>query len=158
LLVSIVHFCLMPMHFAVYSLKHSSKMKRIDNYGDAERFAKFVVEFKCSSRNCGRRTWWGSPSKAGNCRCGKPAAAVPLGQQVGLGWFRCTCGRTWASVAKGSGWCDCKAASCGKRISPDFFTAPDKGGPSGPKKQTHSCSLCHGNGSCPLLGGRGNYH
>ena len=108
-----------------------------------------IIQYKCSTCQIYK---WGRLGSKPNCqvcsRCKAPVKIVPREKWVGLGHFRCLCGRTFVGKARKVVHSKCYA--CGN------LCLPWKIRPMGEVKRksdlTHHCELCHGSGSCPIAG------
>eukprot|EP00759_Apiculatamorpha_spiralis_P034028 PhF_6_TR35104/c3_g1_i3/m.51172 len=115
---------------------------------DYER-SKVIIEYRC--RHCNKK-WWGVTGGATCNRCRQAAKEVPFESKDGVAWFKCDCGRTFRSRALGREGFTCPCKGCGeKAVRPLFFLPPTDNSTQSRSAQTHSCSLCHGSGYCPLM-------
>ena len=103
-----------------------------------------MLEFQCG--RC-QRTWWGTQRNKTCKRCNVEAPKVPFEKRVGLGHFKCTCGRNFVGVARGD--VKSKCHGCNALVSPWAIEPP--GEMKRKSSLSHNCELCHGEGYCPLM-------
>ena len=113
-------------------------------YVEAKERSNYICQYKCSCRN----KWWGTESNNQCKSCGKTVTKLPFGQMIGVGWFHCDCGRVFAGFIRGNVSSDCHG--CKKKIFPEFIVPGDDAAGT-ERKSTHSCNMCNGNGSCPIV-------
>eukprot|EP00052_Salpingoeca_macrocollata_P000467 m.20412 g.20412 ORF g.20412 m.20412 type:complete len:129 (-) comp10546_c0_seq1:33-419(-) len=102
-----------------------------------------LINYKCAL--C-RRTWWGARSNADCSRCKRAGQELPLEERVGLGHFRCDCGRTFVGMARGDVRSKCHG--CQALVLPHTIEPP--GQVKRKSNLAHHCELCDGHGNCPL--------
>eukprot|EP01029_Cantina_marsupialis_P026246 TRINITY_DN69_c0_g1_i1.p1 TRINITY_DN69_c0_g1~~TRINITY_DN69_c0_g1_i1.p1 ORF type:complete len:135 (+),score=28.46 TRINITY_DN69_c0_g1_i1:122-526(+) len=115
-----------------------------DGFSTAKEKSEWLFQYKCC-----RKEWWGS-FKNNTCKkCHSVVEKLPLPQMTGIGWFRCTCGRTFAGYIRGD--VKSKCHSCGTESLAQFIVPSDKDSPSKDGKHSHHCAVCKGSGYCPIV-------
>ncbi len=128
--------------------------KRITSFQEAMQRSKFIFQYECPECD---EMWWGNLLNK-SCKDCKDdiglsikGRKLDLNEMVGIGWFKCDCGRTFSSfVAEGV---KCKCHACGKASTPACVVSgddPSNATKSG-AKSSHWCSLCNGNGFCSAV-------
>lgn len=112
-----------------------------DGFSIAERPVGSLGCYTC----CGR-VWWGGPRNRQCNRCHRDGADVPFGKRVGLGHFRCECGRTFVGFGRGDVRSKCHG--CQRLVLPHAMEPP--GQVEAKSSLKHHCELCGGRGRCPL--------
>jgi hypothetical protein len=111
-----------------------------------ERSVGNLINFSCK---CGNE-WWGGMRNDECRRCKKTGKHIPFEKRVGLGYFRCDCGRTF--VGKAGGDVRSKCHGCDKLNLP--YAIEPMGEVKKKSTLTHNCELCKGRGECPVANGR----
>lgn len=109
----------------------------------ARQKSLYIFQYKHCSKS-----WWGAAGNNTCRRCKKTVNKLPLESMIGIGWFECPCGRTFAGFCRGNVKSPCNA--CMSHLLPSFIVPGDDAAGS-KKKAMHSCSVCRGCPPCPIV-------
>ena len=114
-------------------------------------------QFKCECFNKTKR-WWAESSTSVCKRCGTRWNYLDLEDTIGIGWFGCKCGRRYAGFSRGDVTSKCHG--CQRENYPVFIVKGEKAHKDDKRSSTakHHCSMCNGNGHCPIIMSALNIH
>ena len=119
-------------------------------YDDAFKKSLHIFQFKCNSKKCKGKCWWGSMKNQMCKNCMKTATKLNLEESIGIGWFKCHCGRRYAGFSRGDVTSKCH--TCKTENYPEFIVPGDRA--SQKEKSTdkqHYCAECKGDYHCPIV-------
>ena len=119
-------------------------------YQEAFEKSLHIFQFKCTNKRCSQKVWWGS-MKNQMCRnCGRQANKLDLEQTIGIGWFKCQCGRKYAGFSRGDVTSKCHG--CHMENYAEFIVPGDRANQDEkkPDKQ-HYSNICKGDNDCPIV-------
>lgn len=119
-------------------------------YEDAFKKSLKIFQFECNSYKCKGKRWWGSMMNQICKNCMETAKKLKLEETIGIGWFKCKCGRRYAGFSRGDVASACHG--CKMENYPEFIVSGDRA--SHEEKSTdkkHNCAECEGGYHCPIV-------
>ena len=99
---------------------------------------------------CCKKRWWGDYVGANMCgTCNSMVKMLPLLKMVGIGWFKCKCGRKYAGFSRGDVTSKCHG--CEVENLPSFILPGDSAKKLQSTDKRHYCSACEGSYPCPII-------
>jgi hypothetical protein len=125
-----------------------SKTSLYKEFNKAFKRSKYIFQFKCYY--CRKKPWWG-PIKNKICfTCGEVAEKLKLEARIGIGWFKCRCGRIYAGFSQGDVTSKCHG--CQIENYPKFIVRGNKASKNEKTNKHHYCDICKGNrNNCPIV-------
>ena len=116
-------------------------------YREAKHKSKVTSQYKCI--RCLDQYWWGDNGEYDDIcgKCGDHGEKLNKSEMIGIGWFRCECGKIFAGFCKGC--IASKCFKCDRDVLPAFVVEGDDAGQQTEKK--HQCNACEGRGRCPVI-------
>ena len=100
--------------------------------------------------NCCENRWWGNISNNKCFTCKKTCEILPLAQMIGIGRFKCKCGRKYQGFSRGDTTSKCHA--CNTENLPYTILPGDKAARDDRNREnSHYCNACKGNSDCPIV-------
>lgn len=129
--------------------KHSSAL--MCKFKEAEAKSQSTHLFEC--QDCCRVFWVdmsGDRDYDTQCPDCNGDAFGYGGPSIGIGWFKCECGRIFAGFCKSD--VPSKCHGCQREVLAAFVTEGDRADKKdGAKKKQHHCNVCRGDGTCPVV-------
>ena len=73
----------------------SNKMFSESGFQEAQKKSQFIHQYKCK---CSPKRWWGSNANNVCNKCNAKNKHLDLKNTIGIGWFKCLCGRVYAGI------------------------------------------------------------
>lgn len=70
-------------------------------------------------------------------------------EMIGIGWFKCDCGRIFAGFCRGN--VPSKCHTCHRDVMAAFVVEGDNAGKSEATERKHQCNACFGRKHCPIV-------
>ena len=128
----------------VLKIMNSNKSK-LNLFEQNRHKANHIFQYKCCSK-----TWWGSIKNNKCKKCNKEVVKLPLSKMIGIGWFKCQCGRKYAGFCRGDVTSKCHG--CQQENLASFIVPGDEAhNKEKSNGNAHHCAMCHGVGNCPIV-------